>query len=60
MSHESGRPDSRLDLLAEINRLDVLERALKSHRLEQKTRLEKIARLRSRLEQRLRELEESK
>ena len=48
---------SRLDLLSEINRLDVLSRALKSHRLEQEERLRKIARLRSRLEERLKELE---
>ena len=48
---------SRLELLAEINRLDVMSRALKSHRLAQEERLRKIAALRSRLEERLRDLE---
>ena len=39
--------------------MDVMARALRTHRLEQKQRLEKIVRLRERLQERLRELEEN-
>jgi len=53
----NGRPDSRLDPLSEICRLDTLERALRSHRGDHKERLRRIERLRARLEKRLKELE---